>query len=62
MKEARTIDSIYSPLPVHFVGDGFRVHSLITPRGPIRSTRMDPFIMLDYNAPISFLRPRRLGE
>ena len=54
MKEVRTIDSIYSPPPVHFVGDGFRVHSLITPRGPIRSTRMDPFIMLDYNAPHFF--------
>lgn len=54
MKEARTIDSIYSPPPVHFVGDGFRVHSLITPRGPIRSMRMNPFIMLDYNAPHFF--------
>lgn len=54
MKYTRIIDSVYSPPPVHFVGDGFRVHSLITPRGPIRSTRMNPFIMLDYNAPHFF--------
>ena len=54
MKDLRSIDSIYSPPPVHFVGDGFRVHSLITPRGPIRSTRMNPFIMLDYNSPHFF--------
>ena len=54
MKDLRAIDSAYSPPPVHFVGDGFRVHSFITPQGPIRSSRMNPFIMLDYNAPHFF--------
>jgi len=54
MGDLRSIESIHSLPPVHFVGDGFRVHSLITPSGPIRSARMNPFIMLDYNAPHFF--------
>ncbi|CEN36124.1 pirin family protein [Capnocytophaga cynodegmi] len=36
----------------HFVGDGFRVHNFIP--GTSSMERMDPFIMMDYNAPYVF--------
>lgn len=52
--EVKKVERIIAPPPVHFVGDGFRVHNFI-PSVPILSMRrMDPFIMMDYNSSYSF--------
>lgn len=50
----RSVEKIIAPPPVHFVGDGFRVHNFI-PSVPVLSMRrMDPFIMMDYNSKFYF--------
>ncbi|MFJ1365786.1 pirin family protein [Capnocytophaga canimorsus] len=46
------IEKIVRPGTPHFVGDGFRVHNFIP--GTSSMERMDPFIMMDYNAPYIF--------
>ncbi|ATA90823.1 short-chain dehydrogenase [Capnocytophaga canimorsus] len=46
------IEKIVRPVTPHFVGDGFRVHNFIP--GTSSMERMDPFIMMDYNAPYVF--------
>ncbi|CEN44660.1 putative Quercetin 2,3-dioxygenase [Capnocytophaga canis] len=46
------IEKIVRPGTPHFVGDGFRVHNFIP--GTSSMERMDPFIMMDYNAPYVF--------
>lgn len=48
--KTRNIEKILSPPPVHFVGDGFRVHNFIPGVHPLSMARMDPFILLDYNS------------
>jgi redox-sensitive bicupin YhaK (pirin superfamily) len=48
--KTRTAEKIISPPPVHFVGDGFRVHNFIPGVYPLTMARMDPFILLDYNS------------
>jgi len=48
----KTIENIYSPPDPHFVGDGFRVHNFIPSVIPM--SRLNPFIMLDYNSPHRF--------
>ncbi|ATA92982.1 short-chain dehydrogenase [Capnocytophaga canimorsus] len=48
----KTIEKIVRPGTPHFVGDGFRVHNFIP--GTSSMERMDPFIMMDYNAPYIF--------
>jgi redox-sensitive bicupin YhaK (pirin superfamily) len=50
----RSIQKIISPIAPHFVGDGFRVHNFIPSAAGLDMQRMDPFIMLDYNAPVYF--------
>lgn len=51
MNTAKTVVRTVSPPPAHFVGDGFRVHSFISPGGsPVRSQEMNPIIMFDYNS------------
>lgn len=58
----RKIEKIYKPNTPHFVGDGFRVHHFIP--GLIPMERMNPFIMMDYNAPHYFspsLKSRGVG-
>lgn len=46
----RSIEHIFTPPAPHMVGDGFKVHNYIPGRtGGFQ--RMDPFLMLDYNAP-----------
>ena len=51
MHSEKTVHQVVAPPPVHFVGDGFRVHSFISPSGsPIRSQDMNPIIMFDYNS------------
>lgn len=48
----KNIESVFSPAPAHFVGDGFRVHNFIP--GKVPMLRMSPFIMLDYNSKYTF--------
>ncbi|MDG3581243.1 pirin family protein [Galbibacter pacificus] len=50
----RTIEMIATPSAPHFVGDGFRVHNFIPSYPRMDMKRMDPFIMLDYNAKFEF--------
>ncbi|REC47614.1 MULTISPECIES: pirin family protein [Chryseobacterium] len=60
----KKIEKIVSPKPVHFVGDGFRVHNFIPGVQGMDMKRMDPFIMLDYNSKFHFNgtdRPRGVG-
>ena len=62
--KTRTIEKILAPPPVHFVGDGFRVHNFIPGVHPLSMQRMDPFLMLDYNSKYYFSptdRPRGVG-
>lgn len=57
----KKIEKIIAPPPVHFVGDGFRVHNFIPSIPGLDMRRMDPFIMLDYNSKYYFSpadRPR----
>jgi len=42
-----------APPPVHWVGDGFRVHGFL-PHGPLDAKRMSPFFLLDYNSKYDF--------
>ncbi len=46
----RSIEKILPPPPVHWVGDGFRVHNFIPRVNPLSMERMSPFILLDYNS------------
>lgn len=48
--KSKTIEKIISPPPVHWVGDGFRVHNFIPGVNPLTMERMSPFILLDYNS------------
>lgn len=62
--KTRSIEKILAPPPVHFVGDGFRVHNFIPGVHPLSMQRMDPFLMLDYNSRHYFSpteRPRGVG-
>ena len=49
----RSIEKVVAPPPVHWVGDGFRVHGFL-PHGPLNAERMSPFFLLDYNAKYNF--------
>jgi redox-sensitive bicupin YhaK (pirin superfamily) len=60
----RTIEKIIPPPPVHWVGDGFRVHNFIPGMGQMTRERVSPFILLDYNSKHYFApseRPRGVG-
>ncbi len=60
----RNIEKILPPPPVHFVGNGFRVHNFIPGVQPLSMARMDPFILLDYNSSYYFPptdEPRGVG-
>ena len=60
----RNIEKILPPPPVHFVGNGFRVHNFIPGVHPLSMARMDPFILLDYNSSYYFPptdEPRGVG-
>ncbi|EJL71258.1 pirin family protein [Chryseobacterium populi] len=50
----KKVEIVVSPKPAHFVGDGFRVHNFIPSVNRLDMKRMDPFIMLDYNAKFHF--------
>jgi redox-sensitive bicupin YhaK (pirin superfamily) len=62
--KTRHAEKILPPPPVHFVGDGFRVHNFIPGVPPLTMERMDPFILLDYNSKYYFTptdKPRGVG-
>ncbi|WP_447642422.1 MULTISPECIES: pirin family protein [Chitinophagaceae] len=48
----RKIERLVTPGEFHYVGDGFRVHNFVPGDNGLDQRRMDPFIMLDYNAPM----------
>lgn len=54
----KKVDSIIAPPAPHMVGDGFRVHNFIPHLEQLSRERMNPFILLDYNAKIEF-SPRK---
>lgn len=62
--KTRTVEMVATPGTPHFVGDGFRVHNYIPSYPRLDMQRMDPFIMMDYNAPFVFPasdKPRGVG-
>ncbi|MEP7195996.1 MAG: pirin family protein [Saprospiraceae bacterium] len=50
----REVEKIYNPPHPHMVGDGFRVHNFIPGIPELSMSRMDPYIMLDYNSKFNF--------
>lgn len=54
MTNTKSVEYVFTPPQPHFVGDGFRVHNFIPGAQGLSMQRMDPFIMLDYNAPHVF--------
>jgi len=52
--KTKSVERIITPPSPHFVGDGFRVHNFIPSDYHLSMTRMDPFIMLDYNSKFNF--------
>ena len=60
---ARPVDTIYSPPPVHWVGDGFRVAGYMNVIAQA-AARLSPFLLLDYHPPYTYeaaARPRGVG-
>lgn len=52
--KTRTVELVAAPREPHFVGDGFRVHNFIPSGYRMDMQRMNPFILLDYNATYNF--------
>ena len=52
MTTTKRIEVILSPVETHWVGDGFKVHNFIPAAPGLDMQHMDPFILLDYNAPM----------
>ncbi len=62
--KTKSIELVMSPPAIHWVGDGFRVHNFIPGGYRLDMERMDPFILLDYNAKHTFPpsdRPKGVG-
>ena len=60
----KKVESIIAPPAPHMVGDGFRVHNFIPHLEQLSRERMNPFILLDYNAKMEFSprkEPRGVG-
>jgi redox-sensitive bicupin YhaK (pirin superfamily) len=55
-KVIKSVEKIVAPPPIHWVGDGFKVHGFF-PHGPLTGERMSPFFLLDYN-PLTNFPPR----
>ena len=49
----KKVEFIMKPHETHWVGDGFKVHNFIPSASGLDMERMDPFILLDYNAPMN---------
>jgi redox-sensitive bicupin YhaK (pirin superfamily) len=59
----RTVDAVYRPPPLHWVGDGFRVHGYFNTI-PAAVRRLSPFLLLDYHPPYEYSptnTPRGVG-
>ncbi|MCK9522015.1 MAG: pirin family protein [Proteobacteria bacterium] len=59
----RTIEGIYKPPSLHWVGDGFRVAGYFSAI-PNAVQKLDPFLLLDYHPPYHYTptdRPRGVG-
>ena len=59
----RTIEGIYKPPSLHWVGDGFRVAGYFSAI-PNAVQKLDPFLLLDYHPPYHYPptdRPRGVG-
>lgn len=59
----REIDGIYQAPPLHWVGDGFRVHGYFS-KIPDAVRKLSPFLMLDYHPAYEYApsaRPRGVG-
>lgn len=54
----KKVENIIAPPAPHMVGDGFRVHNFIPHLEELTRERMNPFILMDYNAKIEF-SPRK---
>lgn len=52
----KNIAFVLPPIETHWVGDGFKVHNFIPAAPGLSMEEMDPFIMLDYNSPMT-VRP-----
>lgn len=50
----KKIELISPPPPIHWVGNGFRVHNFLPSVDGLEMERMSPFILLDYNSPHYF--------
>ena len=60
----KKVENIIAPPAPHMVGDGFRVHNFIPHLEELSRERMNPFILLDYNAKMEFAprkEPRGVG-
>ncbi len=57
---SRTVAGIYRSAPFHWVGDGFFVSSYF-PRPGLPSTRVSPFVLMDYGPPKEF-SPLPVGQ
>lgn len=60
----KKVENIIAPPAPHMVGDGFRVHNFIPHLEQLSRERMNPFILLDYNAKMEFSprkEPRGVG-
>lgn len=63
MKKYKPIEKIIPPPPIHWVGDGFRVHGFF-PGSEGLLQRISPFFLLDYNSKHEFapsLKQRGVG-
>lgn len=52
MEITKKIEFVMAPQGAHWVGDGFNVHNFIPSQRGLGMKDTDPFIMLDYNAPM----------
>ncbi|WP_426748879.1 pirin family protein [Myxococcus faecalis] len=50
---ARTLESVHGGGPLHWVGDGFRVKTLV-PSGGLTQERVSPFLLLDHHPPYEY--------
>lgn len=60
----KKVELVIPPPPIHWVGDGFRVHNFIPSVRNLDMKRMSPFILLDYNSKFTFPpseRPKGVG-
>lgn len=60
----RTVEAVLSPPAPHMVGDGFRVSNFFPQGYNMSQSRLSPFFLLDYNAPVDFSareHPRGVG-